>query len=141
MFLVDTNVVSETRKPRPNDGLLSWMARADAESLFMSVMSAGEIRKGIESLRMRDASAAGEIETWLKDVERAFGTRLLPIDSEIADTWGRMAAQINVDHVDVLLAATAQVHGLTLVTRNRKHVEGLGVPILNPFSDGFPGSS
>ena len=134
MFLVDTNIISETRKPRPNEGLLSWMAMVEAEALFMSVMSAGEIRKGIEILRARDADAASEIEVWLKDVERAFGERLLPIDSEVADAWGGISVRSKVDHVDVLLAATAKVHGLTLVTRNTKHVEGLGVPLLNPFS-------
>ena len=133
MFLLDTNVVSETRKPRPSRNLSSWIEDADAATLFMSVMSVGEFRKGIEQLRLSDAKGAAEIDKWLGQIEIAFGNRLLPVTREIADAWGAIAATSKVDHIDVLLAATARVHGLTLVTRNTKHVDGLGVPVVNLF--------
>ncbi len=133
MFLLDTNVVSETRKPQPNSSLLSWIEASDPSTVFLSVMTTGEIRKGIELFRTANPTGAEEIEVWLKKIETAFGDRLLPVTREIADMWGTIAAGTAVDDIDILLAATAKVHGLTLVTRNIRHVEGLGVPVLNPF--------
>ena len=133
MFLLDTNVVSETRKPKPNPSVLAWIGAADPAAVFLSVMSTGEIRKGIELFRAVNAEGAREIEDWLNAIEVAFGDRLLPVTREVADAWGTIAAGTTVDDIDVLLAATAKIHGLTLVTRNIRHVEGLGVPVLNPF--------
>ena len=134
MFLLDTNVISETRKPRPNDGLAAWVKAVQTEALFLSVMTLGEIRKGIERLRARDDQTATQIESWLTDLAHAFGPRLLSVDQDIADSWGRIAAEAGYDHLDTILAATARVHGLTLVTRNTRHVDGLGIRVLNPFS-------
>ena len=134
MFLLDTNVISETRKPRPNEGVISWIESIQDELMFLSVMTLGEIRKGVELFRRRDNNGALEIEGWLISLEQAFGGRVLAVDRTIADAWGYIAAESGYDHIDIMLAATARVHGLTLVTRNTRHVEGLGIRVLNPFS-------
>lgn len=134
MFLLDTNIIPETRKPRPNPGLSRWIGEVSTLDLFLSVLSVGEIRKGIERLRERDAVAANEIETWLEDLEDAFGDRILPVDRRVAHSWGRLSARVGENPVDVMLAATAQVHDLTLVTRNVRDVSPLGIAVVNPFT-------
>ncbi|MGE0668059.1 MAG: type II toxin-antitoxin system VapC family toxin [Sphingomonadales bacterium] len=134
MFLLDTNIISETRKPRPNPGLSRWIAEASPLDLYISVLSVGEIRKGVEKLRQHNARNASEIEEWLTDIEDAFAERVLPIDRRIAHAWGRLSARAGEHPVDVMLASTAQVHDLTLVTRNVRDVAELGIAMLNPFS-------
>lgn len=134
MFLLDTNIISETRKPHPNEGLSEWISQMSPLDLHMSVLSIGEIRKGIEKLRERDGNAACEIEGWLGDIEDAFGDRVLPIDRRIAHAWGHLSARAGENPVDVMLAATAQVYNLTLVTRNVRDVSRLGITVLNPFT-------
>src|SRR5262249_5530115 len=134
MFLLDTNVISETRKPRANDGLMRWISDVGALDLHLSVLSIGEIRKGIERLRQPDSLAAADIEEWLDHVKHACGDRVLPIDRSIAHEWGLPAATGDDHPVDIMLAATAHTYNLTLVTRNVRHVPGLGIGILNPFS-------
>ena len=99
----------------------------------MSVLVAGEIRKGIELARRHDPAKARALERWLRQVDAAFDNRILPVDRAVSDAWGRMSAQRPVPVIDGLLAATAQVHGMTLVTRNDAHVTGLGAELLNPF--------
>ena len=101
--------------------------------LFLSVLSLGELRKGCEALRPRDAGRATTLEAWLADIDTAFGPRGLGIDGRVAEVWGRMSAMRPGPVIDALLAATAVVHDLTLVTRNTSDVEGLGVKLLNPF--------
>ena len=134
-YLVDTNVVSELRKGRRCDpGVASWFAAASSEDLFLSVLTIGEIRKGIESIRRRDARAAEALELWLGDVVAAHADRILPVDEVIAQQWGRFNVPDPLPVLDGLLAATASVHGLTLVTRNVRDVERTGVSCLNPFS-------
>jgi toxin FitB len=134
-YLVDTNVISEIRKGnRCNPGVSAWYATVVDEDLCLSVLVLGEIRKGLELLRSRDPQQSKVLETWLDDVTEAFGERALPIESAIADEWGRMNATRPVPVIDGLLAATAKVHGLTLVTRNEIDVAGLGAAILNPFT-------
>lgn len=134
-FLVDTHVISEVRKAsRCNPNVAAWYATVADEDLYLSVLVAGEIRNGIERLRVRDPRQASTLENWLADVCMAFGDRVLPIDQAVAAEWGRMSAIRPVPVIDGLLAATAKVHGLTLVTRNAGDVVGLGAAVLNPFT-------
>ena len=132
-FLVDTNVVSEARKgARADASVVRWI-RAHRERLYLSVLVTGEIRRGIESIRRRDARAAQALERWLREVETQFDDRILPVDALVADRWGRLSAHRPVSTVDGLLAATALVHGLTLATRSIRDVAATGVPCVDPF--------
>jgi predicted nucleic acid-binding protein len=134
MFLIDTNVISEWRKgTRCDANVASWFASIDADDLYLSMPALGEIGKGIEGLRSRDPLQARALDTWLARVDKAFGDRILPIDGEVADEWGRLNAIRPISVVDGLLAATAKIHQLTLVTRNESDVAGLGATVLNPF--------
>ena len=134
MFLLDTNVISEVRKEhRCNAGVASWFAGVSDADLFVSVVVTGEIRQGIERLRRRDSRQAEILERWLEDVVTSYADRVLPIDGRVADAWGRLSPVRPIPVIDGLLAATARVHDMTLVTRNTPDVEGLGVPVLNPF--------
>lgn len=133
-WLVDTNVISEIRKgSRCHPGVAAWWAKVEDRDLFLSALTLGEIRKGIEGIRPRDPGKAAALEIWLAEVAVAFGPRVLGVDARVAETWGRMAAMRSVPVVDALLAATAYVHGLILVTCNTVDLEGLDVRMLNPF--------
>lgn len=136
-WLIDTNIISEVRKAtRCHPGVAAWYAGVAATDLYLSVLVLGEIRKGVELVRDREPERAAALEAWLRAVDAAFGGRILPVNREVADLWGRMAAQRPVPVIDALLAATAIVHRLTLVTRNDRHVAGLGADVLNPFEPG-----
>ena len=111
----------------------AWLATAARDELFTSVLVVGEIRCGIERVRGRDPSLAHALEIWLAQLQRDFADRVLPIDVTIAEAWGRWNARATLSTVDGLLAATASVHGMTLVTRNVSGVATTGVPCLNPF--------
>lgn len=135
-FLLDTNVVSELRKgARANEGVMAWMFSVDDSDLYLSVLVVGELRQGVERLRLRDASAAVQLDRWCSTLIDGYADRLLVVDAPIADLWGRLNVPDPISSVDGLLAATAIVHGLTLVTRNVKHVERTGVQLHNPFTD------
>ena len=136
MFLLDTNVVSEVRKGRRSDPNVSnWYAGADQSALFISALTVGEIRRGIELARRRgDVRQAETLEAWLRTVVERFSGRILSVDADVADTWGRISVLRPVPVVDALLAATASVHDMTLVTRNVSDIEGLGIHVLDPFS-------
>ena len=134
MFLLDTNVISELRKgDRCDARVVAWYAGTREADLFISVLVAGEIRRGVERLRRRDPRQAETLERWLQEVERSYADRVLPIDARVADVWGQVSAIRPVPVVDGLLAATVLVHDMTLVTRNSSDVEGLGAAVLNPF--------
>lgn len=136
-WLVDTNVVSEIRKgSRCHPGVAAWWRSVEDRDLFLSALTLGEIRRGIEGVRHRDPAQAAALERWLRDVSDAFGSRILGVDPAVADAWGRMAATRSIPVIDALLAATAQVHDLVLVTRNTADVSGLGARMLNPFDEG-----
>ena len=136
MFLLDTNVVSELRKgARANPGVVAWIAEVDDSELFLSVLVAGELRQGVERLRLRDAPSAAHLDRWCSALIDGYADRLLPVDVRIADLWGRLNSPDPISAVDGLLAATAIVHGLTLVTRNVKDVARTGVMLHNPFTD------
>jgi predicted nucleic acid-binding protein len=132
-YLLDTNVVSEIRKPQANENVRAWFAATGADELYLSVLTIGEIRRGIEHLRRRDAVQAGIFEAWLATLRRDFAERVLPITGDIADEWGRLGVPDPIRTVDGLLAATARVANLTLVTRNTADLVHTGVRLLDPF--------
>jgi len=136
-FLLDTNLISELRKgTNANQGVRRWRASTGDHQTFLSVLVRGEIRHGIERLRRRgDIPQASMIETWLDDLDVRYEDRILPITEEIADTWGRLNAASPLPIIDGLLAATAIVHEMTFVTRNRADVARTGVAVLNPFEE------
>ena len=134
-YLIDTNIISEIRKGRRCDvNVARWYEAIEDASLYLSVMIIGEIRKGIEKLRPKNATQANMIEDWLEEVAKAFGDRILPIDGTVANEWGRLTAIRPLPVIDGLLAATAKVHGMTLVTRNIADIADLGVHVINPFT-------
>ncbi|MGQ0464347.1 MAG: type II toxin-antitoxin system VapC family toxin [Sporichthyaceae bacterium] len=133
-FLLDTNVVSELRKPRCDENVRRWIAGADRNGLYTSVIVGGELRTGVERLRWHDPVQADRLDRWLVEVLDGFGPRVLQIDEEVADRWGRLNGTLGpFSHTDGLIAATAAVHGLTVVTRNVAHFERTGVPVVDPW--------
>jgi len=133
-YLLDTNVISEMRKrDRCNPGIPAWLDGVEVEDLFVSVLTIGELRKGVDSLARRDAKAAAKLNHWLGQVIDAFDDRVLAVDTRVAEEWGRMNVSTTLPTVDSLLAATAKTHRLTLVTRNTKDVARTGISVLNPF--------
>jgi len=134
-LLLDTNVVSELRKQdRMDPGLREWWADNQGSQLWLSVLVLGELRRGVELLRRRDEIAAQTLDSWLAGLVDEFADRILAVDESIAEVWGRAGVPDAVPVIDGLLAATALVHDLTLVTRNVADVERTGVSVLNPFS-------
>jgi predicted nucleic acid-binding protein len=128
-------VVSELRKgERCHPGVAAWFERISTEEIFFSVLTVGEIRQGIEKLRPRDIAAAAVLETWLTGLVTVYADRILSIDQSVAEQWGHFNVPDRKAVVDCLLAATAKVHDLTLVTRNLKDVERTGVRCIDPFS-------
>jgi hypothetical protein len=133
--LLDTNVLSELRKEERCDaGVRQWFEETVEEELFISVLVLGEIRQGIERIRFRDPVQAGVLEKWLRWIVAEFADRLLPVDEKVADQWGRLGLQQPVPILDAFLAATALVHGLTVVSRDEEDFRKTGVPVVNPFS-------
>lgn len=137
-FLLDTNVLSEIRKPNAHPSVRRWFASVDDDELYISVLVIGEIRQGIERLRRRDTKQAGVYESWLSTLRARYGERILAIDGEIAEEWGRLNVPDPLSAVDGLLAATAKARGLTLVTRDTSRLARSGVPLLDPFEPGPP---
>lgn len=137
-YLLDTNVLSEVRRPRGDEGVKRWVSSMPGEDLYLSVLVIGEIQRGIERLKRRDPAQAGVYETWLGTVLRSYADRILPVDVEAAEEWGRMSVPDPVPIVDGLMAATAKVRGMTFVTRNTADVERTGVALLDPFSGEEP---
>ena len=134
MFLIDTNVISEVGKGRRCDrNVAAWYRDTRDDELFLSVLVVGEIRQEIERLRPRNRQRAAALEHWLEEILTSFGERVLPVDERVAQVWGRMKAREPLAAIDSLLAATAEAHGLTVVTRNLKDIERSGVRCLNPF--------
>ncbi len=133
-YLVDTNVLSELRRKTPDTGVVAWFAARPAVTLHISVLTLGEIRKGIES--HPDAQKRQVLADWLEtDVSAFFAGRILPVDDAVAERWGRLVARAGrpVPSIDSLLAATAAVHDLVLVTRNTKDFDGLAIQTFNPW--------
>jgi predicted nucleic acid-binding protein len=135
-YLVDTNVISELRKREKADpAVQAWFASVADEEIFLSVLTVGEIRRGIERIRRRDPAAGIALDRWLDRVVDMHRDRLVPVDRLVAEEWGRMNVPDPLPVIDGLLAATAKVTGLTLATRNVADVERTGVDLVNPFGD------
>lgn len=139
-FLLDTNVISELMKRRPDAGVVSWLEGTPEPVLFLSVISIGEVRKGIDLLASADPRRA-RLQVWLDhDLRLRFSGRLLAFDDGVAERWGQLEAavkarRVTVPTVDAQLAATALHHGLTLVTRNTVDLQATGVSLFNPWDD------
>ncbi len=134
-YLLDTNVISETRRSRADPGVIAFLSAVPAESLYLSVLSLGELRKGVEAKRRHDPVAAGPLERWVEDIATMFADRVIPVDTAVARLWGLLSAGRTLPVVDTLIAATAIDRGLTLLTRNIRDVEPTGVATHNPWRD------
>ena len=135
MYLLDTNVVSELRRAKPHGAVLAWLASVDDADLHISAVTIGEIQAGIEITRELDNAKAASIEAWLEQVAGTFN--VLAMDARAFRRWARMMHRRSDPMIeDAMIAATAEIHNLTVVTRNVRDFEGLGVAVLNPFEFG-----
>jgi predicted nucleic acid-binding protein len=138
-FLLDTNVVSEWAKPRPEPRVVAWLAEVDEDRVFLSVVTIGELRHGIE--RLAAGRRRERLDEWLRDeLPQRFEGRVLPIDATVADAWGsivarRVRAGRPIGAIDAFVAATAEVHGLTLVTRNAADFRASVKTVLDPWTE------
>jgi hypothetical protein len=133
VFLLDTNVVSELRKPRPHGAVVAWLQDLEDTQLHISAVTIGEIQAGIELTRVQDAAKAAELTAWLDRVAAAYN--VLPMDAVAFRAWATLMHRRSDTLIeDAMIAATAKVHGLTVATRNVADFQGFGVPVFNPFA-------
>jgi len=133
VYLLDTNVVSELRKPKPHQGVVVWVQNALEETLHLSAVTIGEIQAGIEITREQDAQKAHEIETWLDSIADTYN--IIPVDAHVFRRWAQLLHRQPDHHLeDALIAATALVRGMSVVTRNVDDFKRFGVPVINPFA-------
>lgn len=138
MYLLDTDVVSEPKRARPDPGVMAWLDAQLSTDLHLSVVNVGELRRGV--LRLTPGPRRDELDGWLSQLVTRFSDRILPVDLDVMDRWAALAeaqraAGRSTGMTDELIAATAEAHGLTIVTRNLKHFEHLGRPVFSPWSD------
>lgn len=133
MYLLDTGVISELRKRQPAPAVVQWLSQRVESELFLSVLTIGEIQRGIVGKRQDDQEFADALSGWLDALLRNYGDRILPVSTEVARLWGNLSWRAKHDGADVLIAATAISHGLVVVTRNVRHFEPLGVKVIDPF--------
>jgi toxin FitB len=132
VYLLDTNVISELRRIRPNPAVSAWLARTPAEQLFLAAVTLGELQAGVEMTRRQDPGKAEEIEAWINVVANRYD--VLPMDGPVFRRWAQLMHRQPRDLIeDAMIAATARVHNLTVATRNLRDFERLGVPAFNPF--------
>lgn len=134
MFLLDTNVLSELSKDRPERRVLTWLSSRVSSEVFVSAITLGEIERGIAKVRPRRPEFADNLTTWLGELIADYGDRILPVDAPIARRWGTLTHRLGHGNADVLISATALEHGLTIATRNIKHFEPTGAATFNPFA-------
>ena len=132
-YLLATNVISEFRKRDPDSHVLAWYGKVTSADIFVSVLTLGEIRLGIERLRKKDGARAELLERWLHGVRHTYKDRIINVDAAIAEEWGRLNTRDSLPIIDGLLAASAKVRGWTLVTRNTADVARTGVTLVNPL--------
>ncbi len=133
-YLLDTNVLSETRRKRGDPGVMAFLESADSASLFLSVLTIGELRKGVAAKMRTDPATAKSLAAWVEGLEFGFADRILGIDAATARLWGDWSGDRPRPVVDTLLAATAVEHGLIFVTRNTRDVSGIQVKLHNPWT-------
>lgn len=133
-YLLDTNVLSETRRKRADNGVISFLSGADPSTLYLSVLTLGELRKGVALKKESDPDAAKKLGSWVDGLEFSFADHILGIDAATARLWGELSAQRPRPVIDTLLAATAIRHELTFVSRNTKDVHDIRVKVLNPWT-------
>ncbi len=137
MFLLDTNVISEPKRSRPDAGVMVWLGDQLLSDLHLSVLTVGELRRGI--VRLEPGRRRDDLDFWLADLVLQYGDRILPVDLEVTERWAALAEANRAagrasEMADELIAATAHVHGLTVVTRNVRHFEPSGCRVLSPWS-------
>jgi len=133
-YLLDTNVVSETRKASMSEDVRAFLTAVDSSDLYISVLTIGELRKGVEAKRRSDPDSAALLGAWVDGLERSFADRIVPIDIVVASLWGELSSDRSRPVIDTLIAATALVHEMTLATRNAKDLAGIDVPIVDPWA-------
>ena len=132
MFLIDTDVLSALRRRERNPDIVQWMSNQRTADLYLSVVSVGEVERGIVRQQDRDPAFARVLAAWLDSVLALYGERILAVNLPSARRWGRLSGALGHEGADLLIAATAHEHGLTVVTRNVRHFEPTGVPVLDP---------
>jgi predicted nucleic acid-binding protein len=136
-YLLDTNVLSETRRRVPHPGLKAFLESAESTALYLSVLTLGELRKGVLLKTASDRETGVRLASWVDGLEQSFSDRIIGIDAPTARTWGELSAERPRPVIDTLFAATALIHEMTLVTRNEKDVAGIpGLKVLNPWKNG-----
>ena len=133
-YLLDTNVISETRRKQPDPGLIRFLEGSTSSSLYLSVLTVGELRKGASMKRRSDPRYARELSMWIDTLESEYADRLVMIDAAVTRVWGEISAERSRPVVDTLLAASAMVHQMTFVTRNTGDVQDLKVKLMNPWT-------
>ena len=132
MFLIDTDVLSSLRRRDRNPAIVRWIESQRTADLHISVVTVGEIERGITQQQRHNPTFARDLSAWLDRVLGWYGDRILPVDAATARRWGQLSAMLGNDNADLLIAATALEHGLTVATRNVRHFEPTGVPVLDP---------
>jgi predicted nucleic acid-binding protein len=135
MFMIDTDVLSALRKRKRHPEIAQWVEKQRSADLYLSVVSVGEIERGIERQQRRDPVHAHTLAAWLDSLLALYGERVLAVDLPAARRWGRLSGRLGHDGADLLIAATALEHGLTVVTRNVRHFQPAGVPVLDPSTN------